>query len=1017
MTVSLEGIRQKITPRFPQVEQVDESVLRFERASRGSAYAVCYVDVSKKIPESAESLNRYQERVVACRYFQGRKSLQWSNYVYFVVDEQPPQTTKVFVERDRKYARKFILTEPEFDTALSPPTLKVPDSVLKTDILTTWINILADAQLDRAILNDEPLPRRLELIESFFAKGSASPPAANVVPKAAPQPFLRHISLKQFRAFPAQREFDFGKVTLFCGANGTGKTSLLEAIELVYCGRNKRNPKAGDNYRIVAGYADGSEENAVSSRPTSLFRNRSLTWYGQSELKTSNLYQAFSRFNFLNTDAAVGLAEDKDSLEEDLSKLLVGPEASKTWREIERTADKLDDRIKELASLLNQAELEESSLTRQIAASGELKQESGAVLKKLDERLESLGGRRSESDPISSVKTLIEGLSEYEIHAKAAIACEWVGAPVTLTKLRQFVAEAEVKSAACEGLLTKHREGTLAESQCAAELEQIEENLHDLTELRRYIEAGLVERVAEMERLSGLIAAHGRMFAGVSVEGPQPHLLTEVQVSVEELSKTTADGLATASLHLSEAEKRFSDFNALRNESESLLQRLRDVSAQILERSDDPDKCPLCNTRFGPGELSKHIHAGVDSHLEETAAALLADIREKQSQADLATSKVQAATRAEKVCRRLGQHASIPVSELLKLTSEALRENLERLEERARISAELVSLEASGLRADRYRQLLEAVSSRQTVPSREEIEEECNKLEATRSSKASELNSHRIRNQVDLKKAAETLAIVEAKAASVASALAQLKEQVASTRSVLANLVRSVASFPLPADRPISELAISIGAVRSLAGDYQTTHSKEQNAIAVLAEASGRKTQVETQIAGLRPRIERLTQARATLTTIQGEHSLSGAMDDALRQNRNAIEAIFARIHSPAEFSGLGDTLTALVRKSDRSTATLQQVSTGQRAAFALSLFLAQNVQLRTAPPLILIDDPIAHVDDLNCLSFLDYLREVIVGGDRQVVFATANEKLATLFERKFDFLGQEEFRRYDLRR
>jgi hypothetical protein len=49
---------------------------------------------------------------------------------------------------------------------------------------------------------------------------------------------------------------------------------------------------------------------------------------------------------------------------------------------------------------------------------------------------------------------------------------------------------------------------------------------------------------------------------------------------------------------------------------------------------------------------------------------------------------------------------------------------------------------------------------------------------------------------------------------------------------------------------------------------------------------------------------------------------------------------------------------------------------------------------------------PIAHVDDLNALSFLDYLREVAVRGKRQIFFATANDKLATLIERKFDFLG-----------
>lgn len=69
------------------------------------------------------------------------------------------------------------------------------------------------------------------------------------------------------------------------------------------------------------------------------------------------------------------------------------------------------------------------------------------------------------------------------------------------------------------------------------------------------------------------------------------------------------------------------------------------------------------------------------------------------------------------------------------------------------------------------------------------------------------------------------------------------------------------------------------------------------------------------------------------------------------------------------------------------------------------------------APPVILIDDPIAHVDDLNSLSFLDYLREIVLKGGRQVFFATANDKLATLFERKFDFLGSEGFRRFNLGR
>ena len=91
----------------------------------------------------------------------------------------------------------------------------------------------------------------------------------------------------------------------------------------------------------------------MDGRPLPSFRDRNLQWYGQSEVRTNLLYESFSRFNFLNTDAAVGLAESKLDIEEDLTKLLVGPEASKAWREIERTKDGLATRIKELDSVYN----------------------------------------------------------------------------------------------------------------------------------------------------------------------------------------------------------------------------------------------------------------------------------------------------------------------------------------------------------------------------------------------------------------------------------------------------------------------------------------------------------------------------------------------------------------------------------------------------------------------------------------------------------------------------------------
>jgi len=71
-------------------------------------------------------------------------------------------------------------------------------------------------------------------------------------------------------------------------------------------------------------------------------------------------------------------------------------------------------------------------------------------------------------------------------------------------------------------------------------------------------------------------------------------------------------------------------------------------------------------------------------------------------------------------------------------------------------------------------------------------------------------------------------------------------------------------------------------------------------------------------------------------------------------------------------------------------------------------MFLAMNAQVKSGPKVILLDDPISHVDDLNALSFLDYLRNLIIRSDQQIFFATADERMAGLFAHKFDFLEDE---------
>ena len=149
---SVEKLRNRLANQFPDLEQIEESVVRFTRKAAERIFAVCYIDVSEDIPASAEALDSYQDRVLGKYYFEGPKSLQWSNYLYFVLSpeqirNESTRSARLLVERNRKYARKFIVSLDELDKAFAPPRVKTNGKV-DEGILTTWINILAESNLE-----------------------------------------------------------------------------------------------------------------------------------------------------------------------------------------------------------------------------------------------------------------------------------------------------------------------------------------------------------------------------------------------------------------------------------------------------------------------------------------------------------------------------------------------------------------------------------------------------------------------------------------------------------------------------------------------------------------------------------------------------------------------------------------------------------------------------------------------------------------------------------------------------
>lgn len=1026
MSLNFNEMKERIAARFDDMQLVDDSIIRFTKKEGQKPYAVYYLDFTKYLPASQEELDKYQDRIIGPYYFEGPPSLQWSNYLYFISNEEllaksEMWQAKELIERDRSYARKFVITtEEELDSILSPPPVATPDKTPLVSVLSIWTNRLVNAGIDKAILCDNNMPDRIKLIEKMTSEPKKRSQPTRPKPSVKTTPFIKSLELNKYRDSPRQRRFDFGTVNLIVGPNGSGKTSLLEAIELFYCGRNKRNPDSKPPYELIVELVDGLIEPATDKRKALKFRNMNLMWYGQTEIKTNNVYQSFARFNFLNTDAAISLADSASGLTDDLSKLLVGPDAAKTWDNIERVHASLSSELGSLKKEKSAIEGEISTLKKQIESDSKIQHESDSIQVRLNDIMHSNGWLVVQRDKVSFSSSLVEPLAEMVAIAQQTTELKWLESPVTLDGLSKYCHEVKVAIKITEPEISRCKELKKSQKHLEKLIKRDREALASLQQADRLIDSGVAIRAEERSKQQKIISSHAGWLAGLTD-------LSFDLISVEDRDNLLVECHQAAIKKRLEAENLFIEqksgykkFSDTQDRHLSLAQELRQIAGTLLKISPEADECPLCHTQFKIGELSKHMTIDVDQNLEALGQALLSEMNAQEDAVSNATAVESIMTWLMNFCEKGDIAQNITVRKALSAVEKAKGTLATANTRFKKLSSDLKSLESQGLTVEMVEEIstrlrdfdypLAEFTQETAVLLRKKIQQNIASLSQT--IEVNNKNIHKIQQNIT-----STLSSFATVTKDIIDEQSQLKERLSTSERLMKKLSTFSASFPWLNKRPLAELVIEAESVRQLAAELQTAIDRERQAHISFADSVKRKELLEKEISGLNQRQKKMHEAFIVLKDLQNNHSLESAMKSALQQNRARIEDIFSHIHSPAEFEGIGSDWTSLIRK-DGTESKLSQISTGQRAAFALSIFLSQNAQLgKQAPPVILIDDPIAHIDDLNSLSFLDYLRELVLMHDRQIYFATASDKLATLFQRKFDFLGEEDFRRIYLSR
>jgi uncharacterized phage infection (PIP) family protein YhgE len=238
---------------------------------------------------------------------------------------------------------------------------------------------------------------------------------------------------------------------------------------------------------------------------------------------------------------------------------------------------------------------------------------------------------------------------------------------------------------------------------------------------------------------------------------------------------------------------------------------------------------PLCHTRFAPGDLAKHIHAGVDERAEARVRALLASVQEQERAANKATQDATAIRSLHQFCVQSGLSGRSTVAEALarvRETKEMVSQARDRLDTLAREMRELDGIGLTARRLAEDRDQLSSLGHAVDAPGTEAIDrliKQFNQQLVSFSTRLNTLTSER----GELRRALDSVVGPSDEPNDYMHAVGLLKEHIAITESVRTKVDDALQTFVWPMDGPLAEIITAAESLRQVASEAQRAVARE----------------------------------------------------------------------------------------------------------------------------------------------------------------------------------------------
>lgn len=971
----------------------------------------------------------FMSEIIEPVYFQQASDISWNLYWVAVLAEEQLQRLdlqkRLTFSGNTEFTRNLVVSLEQLPSRI--PVGRVPLSRPAGD-LPQPADIWTDALYRDGFgfcLNEY----KSAVLESYLETGLPSKGKKPLWRKCEVQQSIRNIREvripQNFRPHYYPRDWNIPLVSanVLYGPNGTGKTSVLSAIEAVLtgetsCGGTQEQFEADSGLELRLN-TDQGELAVRPARDNAEKKQREQRWYlnRENNRTKTQLNEVFHRFNYFSSEEAFLFSAKQQDYRDIFTKILYGPNTEELWRnrtryleECKKYGVNLKIQVEMLQNEMDQlAELppaDRFALTVLLTSSG-LAISPDLPLEKILKTTQTVLTECQKFQDIYAVLSR-EQIEHKLSEQRKAWEAEKARRDDYKEKYRQIQEQNErlqEKKTALEQQQQRLKEQNAALEALTPAKQQFAFSIQHQTELNAYhaARAEKTEAAHQLFDLELLLSDYGEV------------LKNPPDLSLEEAERRLND----LTLHLSNLkqeqhglEEKIQQEELMANQRSKTMALLRSSGLEFYEWDSDLDTCPLCGTH-GITKSVLLAHMEQDQTQQQTT---LMDLNRELTQVRTSLAATEAEINGTKEQQKqalafdqatkaiLAKCPNLTVSKDIFAFEDALQS---RLDECTRL--------VSGRKAELQRLCGAQFDVDELMP----VEESRAGLTAFLASHGTEFHGDTsdgkllqmisdCQNSLDEEIGANRKALLSVQndlqddaAVFVYKQYWAAAEQVSKIEGELSELERGK-TFWEKVQFILKEPDLSAASLKSLCVNICDT----VKSIMAYEDYTERQSQYCKKIQEIGEKQERCTRLQHALEELEPPTVYA---EQFIRQNIHQVSLIFSSLHQPQEFSKLEiDPDKGLVGYRGKETIPVSQMSTGQRTALVLSVFFQMNLTADYTPAFLLLDEPVANIDDLNVLALIDFLREFVITHHRQIVVTTANQNVAKLFRRKFSFLFED---------